>query len=891
MNSLTSFRLRWLYLLFIAFLLACTGCESKPTQSATPQSTTPQTRELAATDSPLGNGSAGAAPKTIASSRSASPLANKTASIPVPSVEPERASVKPDVPKPTAEQIARWKPVEFEPLQLLDIRDDGKSGYIANIESVGDGEHFVTSGAKLMKWSIDSEQPPQVLMEIPPEDAQIVACKVSPKGDFCVILQKDNWCRVFSLTSGKELVAKQLELKSPEQLTVSIDASEIAILCQRGKLSLWHVNDLTEKARWEIDTGEVSQLEYIRANVLVAAGKTTSSWDTTTGKMLKTFTDISYLQCAVKSQDSVSWLALGNDQFIHWRCADDEKLGTVNSGYAKSAIMRFSPDANRLAALDGEKIQIWDIARNQVLQTIDHTGNAPVSMAWLPKSNQLIVASFDGNLRFWGDATLASKFGTAALAAPPVEGSARPGVPATTAECLATIDLRSLARFPGSKMPVDHPFQCYGTLPTTADEARLYYQYLFYQLGWKSIKIDANYPSLRFEKNGFLVDISIGSVSPQETNVGLSNLGSFSVDWLPKIEVGTVELKNRSHSSITYRVKASQLELECELLKKVSGADWTAISHLLQPSDNSGDRRDLHFQWNGCHLHVMIAADRENADYKEVSSMLYPLLNSLPFPTDSGLVEFNDFRELQLIACTKMNLPQATDYFDAEMKRHGWLASPSGRKVTDELCWLPFFQGQRDITIGLDKLADGRTLVQAGKYSNSSWLELLLKTKQDEIVPVQGDAGMQAADFPILGAATPVSYDTASNDIRFELDATTDLLALNAQYIEKFQELGWSSTPIGDATANDFNMVFKRDALLVYLSVRRSPGTKRTFHAIATSKDFRWTKPIPITDSRMTYIDWLKQKRAYATLERVDEFQREMNELLNKQSPSLPNLQ
>jgi WD40 repeat protein len=860
----------------LGLFLLTSGCESKPNDKPATQ-----TADNVSAESSFGSETKVVIPGKAAPTIATSTVANQPATVlTTPIVSPQSESAKVRIPSPTVEQIARWKPVPFEPLHLIDIREDEKAGFIANIESAGDGKNFVTSGAKLMKWSIDRNQSPQVMMETPPEDARIIACNVSPKGDYCVVLQKNNWCRIFNLTAGKELVAKQLELKYPERLAISIDAGEIAIFCRNGKLSLWNSNDLTEKVSWEIETGEVSQLEYIRENVLVAAGKTTSSWDMTTGKLLRTFTDKSYHKCAVKSQDAVSWLSLGDDDFIHWRCADDLKLGTVNAGYATNAIIQFSPDAKRLAALNGETIQVWDIASNQVLQTIDHTGKTPVSMAWLPESNLLLVASFDGNLRFWGDAAIASRFGMKALAASPVEASAVSHVPATTAECLAAMDLRNLARFPGTKMPVDHPFQIYGTLPTPAEESRLYYRYLFAQLGWNEVKVGASDEELIFEQNGFRVKASFYSATPQETNVALSHLGNFSADWLPEMEVGNVEIVRRFHTQMTCKVNASLLAIECELLKKLHASGWTAISHLMQRPDDSGDRRDLNFQWNGCHLRVMISQDAEHAGQFDVSFILSPHLNTLPFPTDSGLVEFNDFRELQLIASTHRSLSEATDYFETEMKRHGWLASPAGRKVTDELCWLPFFQGQRDIIIELVKMSNERTLIRAGKYTDSSWQVLPMKTTEDDEEKAADEVGIQAADFPILEASSPVSYEASRYNIRFELDPATDLLTLNEKYIAEFKSLGWSAEPITVATSDSFDMLVKRDSKTLYFRVSRDPA--KNINATADSQSFLWTKPIPISDPGMSYINWLKLKRAYATLDRVDEFQREMNELAKK---------
>ena len=69
-----------------------------------------------------------------------------------------------------------------------------------------------------------------------------------------------------------------------------------------------------------------------------------------------------------------------------------------------------------------------------------------------------------------------------------------------------------------------------------------------------------------------------------------------------------------------------------------------------------------------------------------------------------------------------MTLQQAREFYESQLGVQGWLPHEVGRSLNEEAIWLPFFLGQRDLLVGLVKLANGRTRVRVGdELERSSW--------------------------------------------------------------------------------------------------------------------------------------------------------------------------
>ena len=180
------------------------------------------------------------------------------------------------------------------------------------------------------------------------------------------------------------------------------------------------------------------------------------------------------------------------------------------------------------------------------------------------------------------------------------------------------------------------------------------------------------------------------------------------------------------------------MPIEIQLLRKMHAAGWTAYSRLHATHNEESEKRDLTFVRNYADLRVSIQKFPATPDSFTISYSLFSTTNSLPIPSDSGFVEFEGSTAPFLVATTSMNIADARAYYDQEMVKQGWLPMQVGRLLEEDRTWLPYLQGQKDISIGLIKMKNGRTLIRAGdNLERDSWQLEKPKSKADTQAPTK----------------------------------------------------------------------------------------------------------------------------------------------------------
>ncbi len=126
------------------------------------------------------NGAATADVPPAAPAGSAEPAANPsdnrisaTPTTPTP-ITPTAAPTAPPQPKdppPTAEQIARWTPPPFEPLQLLAVREWKETSFTSRLVAAPDGSHYIVAGSRVLLWGLTADGPEHVFLDLTADDA------------------------------------------------------------------------------------------------------------------------------------------------------------------------------------------------------------------------------------------------------------------------------------------------------------------------------------------------------------------------------------------------------------------------------------------------------------------------------------------------------------------------------------------------------------------------------------------------------------------------------------------------------------------------------------------------------------------------------------------------
>lgn len=448
-----------------------------------------------------------------------------------------------------------------------------------------------------------------------------------------------------------------------------------------------------------------------------------------------------------------------------WNLTEDQASGEYRGVPTRNPVVRFTSDGALVAVATGDDIRILDVVTGQMLQVIVAAGSTISDVSWVPQKHMLLVGTDMGRTRIWGRPDEGKAFGLSPLHAPIVVANANSSESATVGENLAIIDLRLLPKLPGAKPQSDSFHAVNYSAPVDIEEVKAFYRYKLGERGWNELSDQATPYTIPFQKQGFTLIISPYGAKPMETMVSISWSGSYELRKTPTLDQFPKETIYEGDTNIIYKVKASLLQIETELLKKLHKAGWTAVARLNRSQSEQPETRDFEFVRNATVLRVSVQRDKDDAKQFVVSYGLSLSLHSLPVPSDAGLMEWDDYLESQMVANTSLSLQEATTFYEDAMKKQGWVPREKGHRIDNDVVYLPYFWGQQDVTIALEPIADGLVRIRAGKYSSSSWQKPTGSTTEAESSPAEG---IEAADLPILHAAGAPTYE--SREVRIELD-------------------------------------------------------------------------------------------------------------------------
>ena len=320
----------------------------------------------------------------------------------------------------------------------------------------------------------------------------------------------------------------------------------------------------------------------------------------------------------------------------------------------------------------------------------------------------------------------------------------------------------------------------------------------------------------------------------------------------------------------TVTVDEAQLFYRYQLGK----AGWTAYARLHSSHNEEEDGRDLEFLHNGMTLRVSTGRFPADPASYSVQYSRYLTTKSIPVPPDSGFVEFDGATEPFLVAMTTMTLEQAREFYDKELAAEGWLVRDYGRSLKDDHNWLSYVRGQQDLTVGLQSLPTGRTLVRVGdELENSSWQ--LAKPKAPDAADTP-PVGIEAADFPVLNESKTAKFDAIDKSIEFSMD-DMPLLEVGERYTKELQSLGWQLDGPGIKADDYVFLTFVTDEVEIALRARTTEGKS----IVSIQGDgLLWTKELPGGRKVISYETWLRINHHPASLDLLDEYQAEMRSIV-----------
>ncbi len=850
----------------VLFVFGCNQTDSVVQRPATDQSNPLATKEPQS--------------KTNPSTKGATQPEDVAGKLTIPNPEVPKPDVpKPEVSQPTTEQIAKWKRLPYEPMQLLAFRSaDGAAEQVA---ATGDGKHFLVAGPKITRWAIDNEQPDLVFTTPEGKADYVKSIEVSPDSTWCVAGTETGTLRVVNIEGKKELVSTSLGSKPIELIAISPDGLEIAVF-DSSKVHILNAVDLEIKRTLSSNYRRLSFLGFSAPQELLVGGDDLVMVDTQTGSSIRNIASLKSYSSVGLSPNRKMILFGIEDALQRWNVEDAKAMEPLVGAFTSNEMVRFSPDGKCVATISDSMIRIWDVATGQLLQFMDDSGSTIQSVAWLPKTNLLIVASDSGQIRIWGKPDDGIAFGLKPIL-PTVDlrsvdlRSIPINRPATVAECLAAIDLRLLPALSPTKPTKPSFWTDNYKSAASIDEVQVFYRYTLNKLGWTETQDPFPEGALKFAKQGFVLHVSSTKHTDTECFVSLSLLGNTDLRSIPRLKVFAPTIEYDNCYNVVYHVKAGLIDIETELLRLFHDAGWTAVSRLANRRTVGQLSRNLDFIWNATLLQVSIDPDKGNPGSHTVSCYKTMTLHSLPIPPDCGLVEWDDWNGrpgLFMDANTSMSMDQAKEFYETKMISDGWIPTGKRGELKADAMFLPFIRGENDVTIGLETLPSGRVRIRAGRYSDKSWQSKPLADTASNATDESTDE-LEAADLPIIDAAAAPTYDRKGSRIKYSL-RDVPLAEVSEKYVSAMKQLGWSAVPFGDPTLKQIGLHFKKDRYVLHFSASIDPVGEATIQIKAIgNKGIAWKKIIR-SKHVTSYIEWLKENQHMATLDLLNTYRGEM---------------
>jgi hypothetical protein len=858
------------YLIFF-YLVTCLGCGSPvngPTNmnQSEPLSAATESAEVATPESSAPVNSVQTAKQEVPSlSKSTTQIGSKV-------------SKGSTIAKPTAEQLARWKFDAFDPLQLLAYRENDGTGFVSFVSVTNDAKQYVLGGARLTLWNIDDNELVHEFIEAKSRDQSLISFVYSPVGNWCAAGDASGLLRKFDIQGRTELASVSTDKNQMAAIAASLDGKEIATSSLTGDVMIWNAERLEKTSSFKVDTRGVKHLQYIAPQVLLAAGDTMSTWDTVTGTKIKSFASEKSQTAIGQSPDQQELIFGTKDALQRWDLASDKAIGEYAAVPSRDSAIRFSTDGKIVAVATGNAIHIVDATTGQKLQIIDANGSTISDLSWIPQTHLLLVGTDSGNIRIWGTPKEGQVIGLTPLHQPIVVTKRDASDPAPVAENLEVVDVRLLPKMPNAKPQTESFDTVTYAAPVSVDELKAFYRYTLEERGWRELSDQVTEYSTPFQKEGHTLTISPFGNKVTETLVSLRSAGNYDIRLTPRLVEFLTETTHDQKENVTYKVRASLLQIETELLRKLHAAGWTSVVRLIGRQNEEPNGRQLDFLKNGTRLRVLVQSDKDDAKLYVVSYSTSLSYHALPIPPDAGLVEWEEYFEAQLVANTSLSLKQATEFYEAAMKSQGWLPGEQGRTIEYDVVYLPYYWGQRDVTIALRPIANGLVRIRVGKYSDTSWQkpeDEVAKETNKEIASTP-EEGIQAADLPILHAVGAPDYsEERGGNIKFEIEKKS-LSDLSKEYVAAMSKLGWTSKPFGTPQEDSLNLHFEKGSTIIYYSSSIDPRGIRSVHF--SGKGLLWTKTIA-SKQLISYSAWLRNNKFPASLKRLEEYQRQMERL------------
>jgi len=774
------------------------------------------------------------------------------------------------VPMPSDQQLADWKLMRHEPLQLIESVSFSEMGFTQRMVSLPGTSQYLLGGRTITLWTLGSTEPDHVFVDWrDQESVEFRDMAVAPSGKWFVATSSTGMLLLFDVATRKEIASKNLETSLLPSIAISPDSNLIATAKYNGQVTLWNAEGLREKTQFEVDSSGLKQLLFLSADHLLTAAENLAVWNADDGSKVRSLPGDRYY-ASLSLSPNQELFTYGHSKGIKvCRLSDFEEVANLPTYLALDELVIWQND-QRLTSVSGNMIRHWDLPSKRLIQVIDNRGSQLAGATWLADSKVLGLASLLRRTRFWATASDAAAVGKRPIQPAITYSDPPPDVPASVLQLAQIIDLRSFSRLPDADPLMETENLLRYTTQASLEDAKLFCRYALHQEGWtESAEAGGAYSSMTFSKHGFVLDCSVSEVPGMGTTISMTSLGNLDLRKVPHL-TPLMQTTYESASTCIFSSKSDLLTLETSLLKAMVADGWVPYARLSAGSSETADQRALSFLKNSHELRVTIGKHVSDPGLYNIQYSAFPVTNSIPIPTGSTYIEFNGAPELQLVASTKQPIQELIDFFDSSMQQQGWIVQDSSRELKDDRCWLLYSRDQQDITIGLLQLENGWRRMTVGDLSSSGSFQLAGVQSTDD--SANEPTGLEATDLPIVPSAQNVQYKKLEKVVSFDVP-DFPLVQLIQFYEKKLAELGWSKNDRSMVEAEFCYVDFAKgdDEITVRGNVRNGVASCNI-----QGDGLLWIKQLPGPKATVSYETWLRTRTDVASLEFLDQYVAEM---------------
>ena len=882
--------------------LACFGCGKQTTQPSPAKSTNaqeappakPKTSETAASlkeeakQAEVENFADAQEKPQAPAATSVVSTTNKAGSEKAAASAIKQAPKRKPIASATPEQLAEWKVAPPHPWQLLACVDGIGDGLVQAVDVAPDSTVAI-AGTRLHLWRPGQATPSSEWLDALNDQVErpLRCVAFSPDGKLLAAGDQKGQLLVWNIADGSLAWKEKAHSGRLVKLAFAPSGKQLATTSYDGVVSLWDLEAKKRTQTLQVAKREIVSMDYVQENQMIFAADQIQIWDLAKGESIKTLSQGRLVDAGLAvSQDGKTVYA-----------EEQQGIGGIfmSDNWTKKSV---APIVGNGAALNANgkwlatqtndsSIRIWNCEQSSLHQLIDTTGNRANSLAWFPGTDALVIATELGRLRIWGTEEARKALGISDDSIP-VFNVPKPSdsKPASALFLTHLIDLRSLPLPPKSEYSMSTPTMASIKVGMKMDLAEQYYGALLSSRGWSEIvDRDTEQPGRIFEKEGCRIAWTLspsfsqnpaGQASPNSDacDVHMYLVGNIDARTLPKPLEDASKSSYAFYNTVGYRSKATIPELEVNILKTLSSLGWVPYSRLNAGMAEQPDMRIFSLLQQGMELSIMISIPADDASARAVQMNLQVHRNAIPVPPKSSWIEWDGSQDMLMVAYSPLPLQEVMAFYEASLPEQGWQARKAGRveRSEEKIAVLPFIHEQRDLQLGLQGTEKG-TWVHAGNKTAFSWQ----MAKKTEAPSTPETAFIEAAEFP-LATASKIKFDMDGKQIECVFP---DLPPANAERLAKLLEpKNWVREKSGVVSDEYTLAIFKNGKKEIEYRGRKN--TEGQTEVILSGDGLSWKAPLPSAPTPVSYETWMRRKGGPASLDSLDVFLTEMNQLIPK---------